>query len=235
MKRAGTVGWAAPVSPANLGTSQWVGADVNDAKRHWDAVYAAKPPNATSWYQPHAELSLRLIRASGVARSASIIDVGGGASTLVDDLVDSGFANVSVLDVAVGALAAAKQRLGSERARAVRWIAADITRAPFAAGSFDVWHDRAVFHFLTDPVDRRAYVRTVMHSVRLGGHVIVATFAEDGPERCSGLSVVRYEPGTLHAEFGHAFTLVSHDREAHHTPIGTVQQFIYCYCRRSTP
>lgn len=204
-----------------------------DAKDHWSAVYARKPAEALSWYQRHAELSLRLIRDTGVGRDARIIDVGGGASTLVDDLLDAGYTNVSVLDVSPSALAAARERLGDARARRVDWIEADITNAPLPADTFDVWHDRAVFHFLIDERDRAAYVDAVLRSVKSGGHVIVATFAEDGPERCSGLPVVRYRPDALHAEFGEAFTLLAHEREAHHTPGGIVQQFVYCYCRKA--
>ena len=115
----------------------------------------------------------------------------------------------------------------------VLWVEGDITRAEFPIHRFDIWHDRAVFHFLTEPVDRQAYVDRVMHAVRPGGHVIVATFAEDGPEKCSGLPVMRYQPEALHAEFGDAFLLVEHEKEAHHTPSGAVQQFVYCYCRKT--
>jgi SAM-dependent methyltransferase len=203
-----------------------------DSRRHWDAVYATKASDAVSWYQRHAELSLRLIRATGAAHDAAIVDVGGGASTLVDDLVDDGYENVTVLDVSGAALALARARLGETRARRVRWVEADITTAALAANAFDVWHDRAVFHFLTEARERDAYVRSVLRSVKPGGHVIVATFAEDGPERCSGLPVVRYRPDALHAEFGAAFTLLGHEREAHRTPGGALQQFVYCYCRR---
>jgi SAM-dependent methyltransferase len=202
------------------------------SKEHWEKVYSTKATDAVSWFQPHADLSLGLIVAAGVGRGASIIDVGGGASTLVDDLLANGFTNVSVLDLSAAALAAARKRLGS-RASGVRWIEADITRADLPAGEYDVWHDRAVFHFLTSPEDRAAYVQAVFRSVKPGGHVIVATFAEDGPLQCSGLPVRRYRADELHAEFGESFQLLDHRREAHHTPSGTVQQFVYCYCRRA--
>ncbi len=204
-----------------------------DAKEHWNAIHAATPPDAVSWCQHHAELSLRMIGDTRVGRSASIIDVGGGASTLVDDLVANGYDNVTVLDLSDSALDAARKRLGEARAQCVRWIEGDITKTVLPADAFDVWHDRAVFHFLTTSGDRAAYVRAVLRSVKVGGHVIVATFAEDGPDRCSGLPVVRYGPDTLHAQFGDAFTLLSHEREAHHTPNGMVQQFVYCYCRKA--
>jgi SAM-dependent methyltransferase len=201
------------------------------SRAHWERVYATKPVERVSWYQPHALQSLRLIRDAGVALDAAIIDVGGGASTLVDDLLGSGYTAISVLDLSATALAAAKARLGP-RADAVRWIEADVTSADLPVHGYDVWHDRAVFHFLTDPADRRAYVDAVIRAVKPGGHVIVATFAEDGPTQCSGLPVQRYSAEGLHAEFGAPFTLLRHDKEEHHTPAGTVQRFVYCYCRR---
>ena len=201
------------------------------SKQHWERVYATKPPERVSWYQAHAEHSLQLIRGTGVPLAAPILDVGGGASTLVDDLLDAGYTAISVLDLSGAALAAARQRLG-ERAQRVQWIEADITSAALPRHGCDVWHDRAVFHFLTAAEDRSAYVRAVLHAVRPGGHVIVASFAEDGPAECSGLPVMRYSADALHAEFGAAFTLLRHDKEAHHTPAGTVQQFVYCYCRK---
>jgi SAM-dependent methyltransferase len=201
------------------------------SKEHWEKVYATKATDAVSWFQPHADTSVGLIKATGAALDASIIDVGGGASTLVDDLLGLGYTNLTVLDLSAAALAAARQRLGG-KASGVRWIEADITRANLPERAFDIWHDRAVFHFLTSPEDRAAYVQAVFRAVKPGGHVIVATFAEDGPNQCSGLPVMRYRPDELHAEFGEAFALLKHEKEAHHTPSGTVQQFVYCYCRR---
>jgi ubiquinone/menaquinone biosynthesis C-methylase UbiE len=201
------------------------------AKDHWENVYTTKATDAVSWFQPHADLSFDIIQACGVGRDASIIDVGGGASVLVDDLLDHGCSDLTVLDISAAALAAAQNRLGS-RAAKVHWIEADITQANLPASRFDVWHDRAVFHFLTSPKDREAYVRAVFRSVKPGGHVIIATFAEDGPAQCSGLPVMRYSAKLLHDEFGEAFSLSGHKQEAHHTPFGTVQQFVYCYCRR---
>lgn len=203
-------------------------------KDHWERVYSTKATDAVSWFQEHAERSLRLIRATGVDTRASIVDVGGGASTLVDDLLTAGFTNVSVLDLSGAALAAARHRLG-ERASSVRWIEADVTQAALPADAYDVWHDRAVFHFLTEPAQRAAYVRTVMRSVKPGGHVIVATFADDGPTQCSGLPVRRYTPDGLHAEFGDSFALLRHEKEEHRTPSGSRQQFVYCYCRKNKP
>jgi ubiquinone/menaquinone biosynthesis C-methylase UbiE len=201
------------------------------SKEHWEKVYTTKATDTVSWFQPHAGLSLDLIEATGVSRDAAIIDVGGGASTLVDDLLANGYTDLSVLDLSAAALAAAQRRLGSRAAR-VQWIEADVTKADLPARRFDVWHDRAVFHFLTSAEDRAAYVQTVFRAVKPGGHVIVATFAENGPNQCSGLPVMRYRADELHAEFGEAFALLRHQKEAHHTPSGKVQQFVYCYCRR---
>lgn len=201
------------------------------SKEHWEKVYTTRATDTVSWFQPHADLSLDLIKATGVGSDAAIIDVGGGASTLVDDLLANGYTDLSVLDLSAAALAAAQRRLGS-RAAGVQWIVADVTKAELPARRFDVWHDRAVFHFLTSAEDRAAYVQTVFRAVKPGGHVIVATFAEDGPNQCSGLPVMRYRADELHAEFGEAFTLLSHRKEAHHTPSGKVQQFVYCYCRK---
>jgi len=202
------------------------------AKDHWENVYSTRQTDAVSWFQPHADLSLDLIKATGVDREAGIIDVGGGASTLVDDLIADGYTDLAVLDLSAAALDAARKRLGSQADR-VEWIVADITKVELGEQRYDIWHDRAVFHFLTDPADRAAYVQTVLRSVKPGGHVIVATFAEDGPLQCSGLPVMRYRPGELHDQFGEAFTLLKHQKEVHSTPSGAMQQFIYCYCRRS--
>jgi SAM-dependent methyltransferase len=200
-------------------------------KHHWESVYSTKPSDAVSWFQAHADQSLRLVKDTGVSLSAAIIDVGGGASTLVDDLLCSGYSNLTVLDLSATALSAAKARLGTKHSF-VRWLEADVTTADLAVHAYDVWHDRAVFHFLTTQEDRSAYVQQVLRSVKPGGHVIVATFAEDGPTQCSGLPVVRYRADQLHAEFGAPFMLLRHETEQHHTPFGTVQQFVYCYCRK---
>lgn len=201
------------------------------SKNHWEQVYATKEPEQVSWFQEHAEHSLRLIRMSTEKTTASIIDVGGGASTLVADLLAVGYSSLSVLDLSSSALAAAQQRLGS-MADKVKWIEADVTEFGFPLHAYDVWHDRAVFHFLTKSEQRQAYVRAVLRAVKPGGHVIVATFSEDGPEQCSGLPVMRYSANDLHAEFGNPFALLKHEKEEHHTPFGTVQEFVYCYCKK---
>lgn len=204
---------------------------MQDQRVHWDKVYQTKQPDAVSWFQEHATRSLELIRSVGASLSANVIDVGGGASTLVDDLLSSGFKNISVLDLSASALEVARKLLGAA-ANSVTWLEGDICTVKLPEKTFDIWHDRAVFHFLTNPVDRTAYVEQVMKSVKPGGHVIVATFAPDGPEQCSGLPVARYAPDELHHEFGPAFQLLEHMREEHKTPWGSVQHFVYCHCLR---
>lgn len=200
-------------------------------KGHWEKVYQTKPADQVSWFQEHAELSLQFIRNTGVPKGGHIMDVGGGASMLVDDLLREGYSNLTVLDISAAALQTAQKRIGNDAAK-VHWLEADITQIELPEASVDVWHDRAVFHFLTDAGERQRYVQAVQHAVKPGGHVIVATFAEDGPLRCSGLDVMRYRPETLHDEFGAAFELVNSTNEMHHTPSGSEQKFIYCYCRR---
>lgn len=203
-----------------------------DVRAHWEKVYQTKAPTQVSWYQPHAVVSLGLIRATGAAHDDPMIDIGGGASALIGDLLTEGYTAVSVLDISATALRAARERLG-ECADRVNWIEADVTETDLPREHFVVWHDRAVFHFLTEPAARRRYVDMVRSSVKPGGHVIVASFASDGPEMCSGLNVCRYEPETMHREFGDAFTLLSSTRETHQTPWGAEQKFVYCYCRKA--
>ncbi|CAB3787422.1 hypothetical protein LMG28688_02465 [Paraburkholderia caffeinitolerans] len=201
------------------------------SKDHWNRIYTTKASTNVSWFQEHANQSVELIRQAGVAKDAALIDVGGGASTLVDDLLNDGYRNLTVLDLSDAALAVAQARL-AEHAGAVSWIAGDITQVELPIHAYDVWHDRAVFHFLTSEADRAAYVRAVLRAVKPGGLVIVATFAEDGPDHCSGLPVMRYNPDSLHDEFGAPFTLLRQEREEHHTPAGATQKFIYCLCRK---
>jgi SAM-dependent methyltransferase len=200
-----------------------------EPKSHWEKVYTSKSSEAMSWYQPHATLSLDLIRRVAPQKSARLVDVGGGASCLVDDLLADGMTDVGVLDISGAALKVARHRLG-DQAKRVRWIEGDITIIGLEKASIDVWHDRAVFHFLTSAVDRSAYVAQVRHAVRPGGHVIVAAFGPNGPLQCSGLPVVRYAPDALHAEFGGEFELLEHVQEDHYTPSGLVQHFVYCHC-----
>jgi 2-polyprenyl-3-methyl-5-hydroxy-6-metoxy-1,4-benzoquinol methylase len=201
-----------------------------DAKAHWEKVYATKAPEAVSWYRPHLETSLALIERAADARSASIIDIGGGESTLVDDLLARSYVNITVLDVSQTAIDVTKKRLGLA-AEQIRWLVADVTVAELEPGVYDVWHDRAVFHFLTAMEQRIAYVRNVARSVKRGGHVIVSTFGPEGPAKCSGLDVMRYDADSLHDQFGARFRLVESSKELHRTPFDTTQQFLYCYCK----
>jgi 2-polyprenyl-3-methyl-5-hydroxy-6-metoxy-1,4-benzoquinol methylase len=203
-----------------------------DARQHWDQIYRTKRPTEVSWYAPHLETSLRLIEEAVPDHDAAIVDVGGGEATLVDDLLARGYRRVTVLDLSAAALEVAEARL-AERACAVEWLCGDVATFPFRRHHYDVWHDRAVFHFLTDPKDRAAYVRQVARAVKPGGHVIVATFGPEGPTKCSGLDVVRYAADALHDEFGSSFRLLKHLTEIHHTPAGSTQQFTYCYCKTS--
>ncbi len=206
---------------------------------HWNRVYQTKGVDEVSWYQPEPRVSLGLIREVAPSPSSRIIDVGGGASFLVDRLIESGYRDLSVLDLSGLALSIVRSRLGAQ-AQFVEWLEADVldVRLP---GAYDVWHDRAVFHFLTKPEDRRRYVEQVRRSVRPGGHVIVATFSEGGPTNCSGLDVMRYDPGALYSEFGEGFDLVKSRPEKHRTPLGSAQSFVYCLfrtaanARRSAP
>jgi 2-polyprenyl-3-methyl-5-hydroxy-6-metoxy-1,4-benzoquinol methylase len=200
-------------------------------KNHWEQVYTSKANDAVSWFQANTKRSVELINETKVPHSAAIIDVGSGASHLIDDLISQGFNNITALDLSAAALASTKERLG-QKASSISFIVADITQIELPRHAFDVWHDRAVFHFLTEPEQRRAYVNTVLNAVKPGGHIIMATFAEDGPQKCSGLPVQRYAPHELHAEFGAPFELVHSERETHYTPFGTEQKFIYCYCRK---
>ncbi|OGA29050.1 MAG: methyltransferase [Betaproteobacteria bacterium RIFCSPLOWO2_02_FULL_65_24] len=201
-----------------------------DSQSHWDTVYRTKAPEAVSWYRAHLERSLDLIGRVAPDLAASIIDVGGGESTLVDDLLARGYRNITVLDLSSTAVEVARKRLGN-LAQQVTWSVADITRVALPDRHYDVWHDRAVFHFLTEEGERQAYVRRVMQSVKRGGHVIVATFGPEGPEKCSGLDVVRYDAESLHGQFGGQFRLVESATELHQTPFGTTQQFLYCLCK----
>ncbi len=201
-------------------------------KSHWEKVYDSSDPTQVSWYQAEPHVSLHLIEKVAAGFDSPIIDVGGGASTLVDGLLDAGYRNVTVLDIAPTSLAIARQRLG-ERADRVHWMAADILDAELSEAAYEVWHDRAVFHFLTKPEDRQQYVDQLLRAVAPGGHVIVASFALEGPTRCSGLDVVRYSPVSMHREFGSSFRLIDSTREEHHTPSGRTQEFLYCLCRRA--
>jgi 2-polyprenyl-3-methyl-5-hydroxy-6-metoxy-1,4-benzoquinol methylase len=201
-----------------------------DIKTHWEKVYKTKAPDTVSWYLPHLETSLSLIERTGTGLSSSIIDVGGGESTLADDLVSRGYQNVTVLDISETAVNVSKQRMG-EAANHVHWLVANVLAMELDPLAYDVWHDRAVFHFLTTMEQRIAYVQNVARSVKRGGHVIVSTFGPGGPRKCSGLEVMRYDADSLHDQFGARFRLIESSQELHETPQGATQQFLYCYCR----
>lgn len=199
-------------------------------KEHWEKVYGTYAQDAVSWYAPHLETSLNLINQAAADKDAAIIDIGGGEATLVDDLLFDGYLDISILDISQHAIDVARDRIG-EKANKVHWYCADITQATLPQNYFDIWHDRAVFHFLTEDTQRVRYVEQVMRSVKHGGHVIMATFGPEGPEQCSGLDVVRYDAEHLHGQFGKAFKLINSSTETHQTPMGTTQQFLYCFCR----
>lgn len=198
-------------------------------RQHWETIYRTKGEDELSWHQEEPTHSVRLIRE--IANTDSrIIDIGGGTSPLASRLLADGFRNVTVLDIADSAIQASQLRHGAS-ARSVHWIRADVTKVD-RIGKFDVWHDRAVFHFLTDSEDRRNYVNLARRAVPVGGHVVVATFALDGPEKCSGLDVVRYDGWKLEDEFSVGFALLREKRESHRTPWGTRQPFTYLLLKR---
>ncbi len=195
---------------------------------HWNTVYTKKGAEAVSWYEQHAQHSLSLIEGLHLACDAPVIDVGGGASTLVDDLLLKGFQHITVLDLAESALALAKHRLQS-KAESVIWMAADVVHAVLPQHRYALWHDRAVFHFLLEPKHRTAYVENLSQAVCPGGDVIMATFSTDGPSHCSGLPVMRYSADTLSKALGKKFALQSHQEVLHLTPTGNSQAFLYCH------
>lgn len=202
----------------------------SDRTTHWQNVYATKGETEVSWFQASPAISLEMIRAASPDRAAAIIDVGGGASRLVDALVQDGYRNLAVLDISANALDTAKKRIGAT-ASTVDWIVADVTTWR-PAKTWDVWHDRAAFHFLTDPHDRAAYVERLRSAVASDGQVIIATFAPDGPEKCSGLPVQRHDSASLSAELGPEFELVETRSETHHTPWHSTQAFQFSRFRR---
>jgi len=201
-----------------------------DARAHWDQVHATKDPRQVSWFRPHLERSLELIERAARDRQASILDVGSGQSTLVDDLLRLGYARITVLEISQAALDGLKDRAG-EAGGVVQWICGEVTETVLPEASFDVWHDRAVFHFLMETGQRRAYVERVMKALKPGGSLIVSTFGPSGPERCSGLSAMRYDASLLGREFGDRFSLVESSLELHETPSGAEQQFLSCWFR----
>lgn len=196
-------------------------------KSHWEQVYGSKKPTEVSWFQPVPEKSLQLIRATGIERGQAILDAGGGASTLVDNLLAEGYRDISVLDISANALLKSQDRLG-EKAGEVSWIEADVTEFT-PARRYDLWHDRAVFHFLTDAANRDRYIDVVCRSVKPQGNLVLATFGPQGPLRCSGLEICRYGIEQLTDLLGADFALQSHELDEHRTPSGSVQQFLYSW------
>lgn len=199
-------------------------------KRHWEAVYQSWSPDQLAWHQATPSLSLDMIAAASLPDTAAIIDVGGGASTLVDYLLDQGYLDITVLDIAASALTAAQARLGA-RAEDVTWLEQDILHAELPQ-RYDLWHDRAVFHFLVDPAEQERYIAAVQAALKINGHLIVAAFAPDGPARCSNLDVARYAPEQLCDKFGPGFHLVRSQLRTHVTPWGSQQQFVFCHFHR---
>lgn len=200
-----------------------------ERQRHWDGVYRQKGNREVSWYQEYPDLSLQLIEQSAIARDEPIIDVGGGASVLVDNLLQKGFSQLAVLDISASALECAKRRLAG-RAEQVDWLVSDVTRF-VPQHPFVLWHDRAVFHFLTDEHDRQRYIEILKTSLVDNGYLVLATFAPDGPQMCSGLPVECYDTDKMRAVLGSEFTLLDSRREAHTTPSGMVQRFTYALFR----
>jgi SAM-dependent methyltransferase len=200
-------------------------------QEHWDAVHRAKDQAQTSWYCPHLDESLRLIGSLELPRDAAVLDVGGGRATLVDDMLARGFGNVSVLDVSAAALAQARSRL-NESSSSAHWICGDVTQTDLPNAGYALWHDRAVFHFLVADDERQRYLANVANAVMPGGHAIIATFAPDGPERCSDLPVCRYDAATLAALFAAEFDLIAASRDLHRTPTGREQPFTYVVLQR---
>ncbi|MGH8187938.1 MAG: class I SAM-dependent methyltransferase, partial [Steroidobacteraceae bacterium] len=206
-------------------------ANMTSRSTHWDRVYRTKQPEQVSWFCPHLNASLDLLERAGLSSSTRVLDVGAGASTLVDDLLARGVQAVMALDISAAALQVARDRLGA-RAAQVRWIVSDVTALDLPASSIDMWHDRATLHFLTDPVDTAAYVRNASRAIALGGHAVIGGFASDGPDHCSQLPVMRRDPEQIAELFAEAFTLVEGRRETHATPGGSPQRFAYALLRK---
>ncbi len=194
---------------------------------HWEQVYGGGLPNEKSWYTPRLGTSLRLIESVAGQKSAAIIDIGAGASTLVDDLLVQGYSSVTALDLSAAALGQSKDRLG-DRAHSVNWIEGDVLTVTFPAAAYDVWHDRAVFHFLINRSDRIAYLQKAHRSIKGNGHLILGVFSKDGPTRCSGLDVVRFGVMELVLECEETFQLIDNCIELHQTPTGAIQPFLWC-------
>ena len=201
-------------------------------KEHWEQVYSSKPTEELGWFAPHLQTSLSWITELGMSLEAPIIDVGGGASTLVDDLLDAGYRSITVLDVSRHALSLAKTRLANN-ADAVSWLAGDVTATDLPVAHFELWHDRAVFHFLIEPEQQRKYRDQLLKALKPEGHLIIGTFAPEAPPKCSGLPVQRYSPERLESTLGDEFELQRQHNELHVTPGGIEQMYLYCQFRRA--
>jgi ubiquinone/menaquinone biosynthesis C-methylase UbiE len=204
---------------------------VSNDRLHWDGAYRAKAADQVSWYRAHLDVSFQLLVEAGIGPHSRIVDVGGGASTLVDDLLDFGVEAMTVVDLSPASLEIARHRLGA-RAERVAWLVGDITQLDFPDEGFDLWHDRAALHFLTAPEAAHAYVRTATRAIARGGHAVIGGFAADGPEHCSGLPVMRRDPADIASLFAEAFSLVDARREVHSTPAGIQQRFAYALLRK---
>ncbi len=202
-----------------------------DPKTHWETIYKTKSSKEVSWYSPRLEKSLELIQSLSLSNDARIIDVGGGASTLPDDLIAAGFKNIAVLDISKEALKVSQERLG-KKSGLIRWIEGDATEVSLEPESCDCWHDRAVFHFLTNPKDRQKYIKNLKKALRPRGYALMATFGPNGPLKCSGLKIVRYSAESLQKELGILFRPEQHFTEIHKTPFDTTQEFLYCLFRK---
>lgn len=201
-------------------------------QEHWEKIYLTKPPDKLGWYKPHLGISLKWIKELDLREDSNIIDVGCGASTLVDDLLNERYRSITVVDLSKNALALAKERLG-ERAKLVTWLEEDITSVDLPASHYDLWHDRAVFHFFTTPEQQRQYRNSLVEALTPGGHLILAAFAPEAPPKCSGLPVERYSAHKLENTLGKEFELKRHDKELHITPTGVEQMYLYCHFRKS--
>jgi ubiquinone/menaquinone biosynthesis C-methylase UbiE len=204
---------------------------MTEKKNHWEAIYKTKSSKEVSWYSPRLEKSLELIQSLNLPNDAHIIDVGGGASTLPDDLIVAGFKNIAVLDISKEALKASQERLG-KKSGLILWIEGDATELSLEPELYDCWHDRAVFHFLTNPEDRQKYIKNLKKTLRPRGYALIATFGPNGPLKCSGLEIIRYSAESLQRELGNSFQLERHFVEIHKTPFDTAQEFLYCLFRK---
>lgn len=200
-------------------------------KSHWDGVYSIRQADAVGWYKPHLQTSIDWIKELCLDAEAPIIDVGGGASTLVDDLLEAGHRSITVLDISGEALMAVGARLGA-RGEVVTWLNADITSIDLPSNHYELWHDRAAFHFLTEFNQQQSYREILLNTLKPGGHLIIGTFAPEAPPKCSGLPIQRYTHEQLGKVLGGEFELKRHHKERHVTPGGVEQMYLYCHFRR---